>query len=489
MGKEASIKRNIVMNAILSMSAFIFPLITFPYISRVLGPEGTGKVSLATSWVTYFNMIAQLGIPTYGIRACAQVREDKTLLSRTVHELLFINALLSVIAYVAFFTLIAFYPKIREERLLYTIVSSTILLNALGMEWLFKGLEQYEYITKRSILFKTIAVILMFLSIRTKSDYVLYGAISVIASSASNIVNFIYARKFIFFKPIGGYQLMRHMKAVGVFFAMTCATVIYTNLDVVMLGYLTTDVDVGYYNAAVRIKVILVSIVTSLGNALLPRASYYVEHKKMDDFNRITRKALRFVLVIATPLMLYFILYASFGIFFIAGKQYSGSILPMQIIMPTLVFIGLTNIMGIQVLIPLGKERIVLYSEITGALVDAVLNLMLIPVYKSTGAAIGTVVAELAVFIYQYFALKDELAGVFKEFQYRHQILALVGAVIASYWASLIQWSKVFVLEQFIVLLITSLCFSGAYLAILLFFKEPVIIEIKESILQRLSAR
>lgn len=161
MKKQKSLKINFIMNAILTMSSFIFPLITFPYVSRVLLPVGTGKVSFATSLISYFSMFAQLGIPTYGIRACAKVRDNREELTRTAHELLMINLVMDVISYLALGCALVFIPKLQEDRLLYIVVSSTILLTSIGMEWLYKALEQYTYITIRSIVFKFVALIAM----------------------------------------------------------------------------------------------------------------------------------------------------------------------------------------------------------------------------------------------------------------------------------------------------------------------------------------
>ena len=158
------------MNAILTMSSFIFPLLTFPYISRILLPEGTGKVSFATSVISYFALFAQLGIPTYGIRACAQVRDNKEELSRITQELLIINLITSVFAYAVLAVVLIAVPRFRTDRILYLIISVTILMNAIGMEWLYKGLEQYTYITVRSIAFKAAAVVAMFLLVHQKSD-------------------------------------------------------------------------------------------------------------------------------------------------------------------------------------------------------------------------------------------------------------------------------------------------------------------------------
>lgn len=481
--KEKSLKKNFCMNAILTMSQFIFPLITFPYVSRILLAEGTGKVSFATSIISYFAMFAQLGIPTYGIRACAQVRNDKKKLSKTAQEIFIINIIMSILAYIVFFIALCNVPRLKDEKTLLIIVSATIFFNAIGMEWLYKALEQYTYITIRSVIFKFIALIAMFLLIHQQSDYIIYGAISIFASSASNIFNFFNVHKYISLRPVGEYNFKQHLKAVSVFFALSCAATIYVNLDTVMLGFMKTNVDVGYYNAAVKIKTILVSIVTSLGTVLLPRASYYVEHGLKEDFYRITKKTINFVFLVATPLMLYFMFFAKEGIFFLSGNTYGGAIVPMQIIMPTLFFIGLTNIMGMQILVPLGKENIVLYSEIVGAVVDLAINYILIPKYASAGAAIGTLVAEIAVWIVQYIYLRKQIKDAYKNVRYGILILALFLGSIASLWVK-----KVFS-GSFIVLLNSAILFFGVYFIVLTIAKEPLIYQIEEGLLTKLKKK
>lgn len=430
--KQKSLKLNFVMNAALTMSSIIFPIVTFPYVSRILMPSGTGRVTFATSLISYFSIFAQLGIPTYGIRACAQVRDDRAKLSKTVHELLIINLIMSFFVYIFLGVALVTVPRLFEDRILYIIISSTILLNVIGMEWLYKGLEKYSYITIRSIIFKFIALIAMFVFVHKKDDYIIYGAISIFAASASNILNIIHARKYIDFSFIGHYDLRKHLKAVLVFFAMSCATTIYTNLDTVMLGFMKSDIDVGYYNAAVKIKVILVQVVASLGGVLLPRCSYYVEKGMWAEFKRICSKALNFVVVIALPLSVYFIIYAQDAIVFLSGAEYLGAIFPMKIIMPTLLFIGITNILGLQILVPLGKERIVLYSEIAGAITDLLLNIILIPKFGASGAAMGTLVAEFVVLSVQYVALRKQLFDIFIKIQYWKIIAATIVSAVAS---------------------------------------------------------
>ena len=469
--KKKSIKLNFIMNIILTMSSFIFPLITFPYVSRVLLPVGTGKVSMATSVITYFSMFAQLGIPTYGIRACAKVRDNREKLSKVAQELLIINIIMSMISYMVLIILLFYVPKFRCEKELYVILSFNIILTSIGMEWLYKALEQYTYITVRSVIFKFIALIFMFFLVHKQTDYVIYGGITIFAASASNILNLINVHKFINLKLVGNYNFRRHLKPVLIFFAMSCATTIYTNLDTVMLGFMTTDTDVGYYNAAVKIKVILVSVVTSLGTVLMPRASYYIQHEMWDEFYKLSKKAIKFVLLAATSMMIYFMIFAREGVLFLSGEAFGGAVVPMIIVMPTLLFIGLTNIMGIQMLIPMGKENAVMISTFAGAIVDLILNAIFIPFLGSSGAAIGTLVAEFVVLIVQMVYLKKDVKYLYSNQSYFKIIIALAISTVVALAV------KHFISGVFIKLVISAVLFFGVYVVMLYIMKEEVVSE------------
>lgn len=479
MAEKKSLKLNFIMNAMLTMSSFLFPLISAPYIYRVLQADGKGKVTFATALVAYFLMLARLGIPTYGVRACAKVRDDRQALSKTAHELLIINLVMSVVSYGLLFLGLVFVPQLQSDRVLYLVVSLTIIFDTIGMEWLYKALEQYRYIAIRSMLFKLIALVAMFVLVRTREDYVIYGALTIFAASASSVLNFVHARKYISMRPMPGYRFRPHLKAVAIFFAMTCASTVYTNLDTVMLYFMRGETVVGYYDAAVKIKSILVSIVTSLGVVLLPRASYYVERGEMDQFRNITRKALNFVFVAALPMMLYFMIFARQGILLLSGEGYGDSVAPMQIIMPTLLFIGLSNILGIQILVPTGREKVVLWSLIVGAVVDVILNLTLIPTYGAAGAAAGTMVAEFAVLVYQYWMLRREVGSSFRMIPYGKLLLALTLSTAASIW---LLWLE---LGVFVTLILSAALFFGCYGVMLLILRESMTCQLLHQMLGR----
>lgn len=191
-------------------------------------------------------------------------------------------------------------------------------------------------------------------------------------------------------------------------------------------------------------------------------------------------KAINFVFLVATPMMIYFIIFAKEGIFFLSGSAYAGSIIPMQIIMPTLLLIGLTNIMGIQMLVPLGREKTVLYSEIAGVIVDVILNALLIPKMASAGAAIGTLAAEAAVLMVQYIALRNEIKNAFRNVHYGSLVIALAVASILSVFIKQTSFGI------FTMLCISAVVFFGVYFGILTVMKEPLVIDIENQLLKKI---
>lgn len=474
-----SIKFNFIMNAILTVSSVIFPMITFPYYSRILGAEGTGSIGFAISVVAYFTMIASLGVPTYGIRACAKVRDNKEKLSQTVQELLIINGITTALMYIAFFVSLSVVPKFGEQKEILIMVSVSIVLNTMGGQWLYSALEKYSYITLCTLVFKILGIVLMFAFIHKPEDYILYGGISAIASYGSGILNFINMRKYVTLKKTGPYDFKRHIKPILTFFLMSASISIYTNLDKVMLGFMKTNTDVGYYDASVRIKTILVSVVTSLGTVLLPRMSFYIEKGEKEAFNRTLTKAFRFVMVAATGLMVFFILFARESILLLSGNEFLPAVLPMQLLMITLLLIGLSNITGIQILTPLGEEQKVLISILAGATLDFILNLFLIPRYASAGAAFATVMAELVVLVVQCIYLKDMLKGLIKNISFGKILIAVAVATGGAFGIqSVVHFSANTFLQLFIALAMEAVVFFGIYGGLLMLMKEPLVLEI-----------
>lgn len=486
MSKHKSLKVNFILNVLLSLTSLIFPLITFPYVSRILQPAGLGKVSFATSIISYFSIFAQLGIPTYGIRACSKVKDSTEKLSKTVIEILLINLITVIISYCALGFSLVYVDKFQDYRTLVVIISSSILLNALGVEWLYKALEQYSYITIRSIAFKVIAVILMFLLVNNQDDYLIYGFISIFAASASNILNFLNLRKYIKIKKntLLHFSCRKHLKPIFIFFLMSVATTIYTQLDTIMLGFMKDDIVVGYYNVATKIKSVLCGIVSAFGAVILPRASYFIEKKMIEEFRSVTIKSVEFITIFSIPISLFFILNSKDSIIFLSGTEYIAAEPAMNILMPTVVLIGFTNLFSMQMLIPQGKEKVNLWASISGLAVDAVANYLLIPKYDILGASVATLLAEFIVFLIEFAFLKDVLIEAFQKIKWK----SLLSSIVLSSSIMLIIKKVVIVSNLFISLSVCAVAFFGAYAVVLIALKEPLVYENFHKVKQKLNA-
>ncbi len=468
--KQHSVKYNFIMNFILTASNFIFPLITFPYVSRVLLASGNGKVNFAASVVNYFLMAASLGIPTYGIRACAKVRDDKDALSKTVQEILIINLFSTALVTLTYLICIFTVPRFEQDKTLYLIEGVNIVLNMFGVNWLYQALEQYDYITVRSVIFKFISMILMFLLVHQQSDYRIYAAITVVAAVGSNILNFIRLRRFVTFNRFNNYEFKKHLRPIFILFAQSVTTSIYTNLDTVMLGFMKNDEAVGLYTASVKVKGILLSIVTSLGSVLLPRMSYYVKQNAKDEFYKLLRLALNAVLFMSFPLAVYFSIESRNCILFLAGQGYLGAIPAMAIITVAIIPTGLTGIIGIQTLTPLNREKQVLFSVIVGAVTDFLLNLIMIPRWGAAGAALATTIAEFLVLLVQIILARDILKNVAGEIHFIKYLLITAAVSIPT----LILTQRLHY-NVFINLVITAFVFFGIYVLILYAVKDELL--------------
>ena len=473
-----SIKFNFIMNFILTVSNFLFPLITFPYISRVLLPEGTGKIAFALSIVSYFTIFASFGVATYGIRAIAQVRDDKERLSKTMHELLFINIISMTIVYVALAIAILVVPKFAMEKELFWVTSLFILFTIIGIEWLYKGLEKYQYITIRTIIFKIASLFLVFLFVKEKSDYIIFAFISIFAIVGSGVLNLINSRKLINYILYSEYEFKKHLKPMFVLFLTSMAIAIYTSLDEGLLGLLSSPEQVGYYNAAVRVKGILFTLITSLGVVLLPRLSYYVENHMETEFHEALAKSTNFIIVIAASVVIFFTLFAKETILILAGENYVASIIPLQIVVWALILSAITNILGIQILLPLKKDKQLLFSVLCAATVDVIANFLLVPKLAAVGTALSVIAAELSVLIVQIIILRQYIKILFSGLQLHKIIIALLIAIACALFVREIVVNT----STLIIFLCSSSVFFLAYFIILLLLKEKFIMYVYHTI-------
>lgn len=393
--KAGSIKKNAIINVIYTISNIAFPLLTFPYVSRILLAEGLGKVSLFSSIANYAVLFASLGISTYGIRATARVRENEQELSQVTAELLSINLISTIIVLLVFVCVIPFVGRLNREPELLIINGVLVLSSTLSMSWLYSGLEQYSYIAKRSIALKTVSAILIFVFVKDAFDYKKYAAIVAFSSIGSYLLNFLYSRNFVDLFKIQKLKWKRHLKPMLLLFASILAVSVYTELDTIMLGFLRDDTEVGLYSMAVKIKGVLLNCINAVSAVLLPRMSYYLSEHNLKDYNNVLKISTALVFMFSIPMAALFILEARDSILIIGGESYLGAVLCMQTVMPILLVSGFSNVLGNQVLIPQGLDACFMKAVLAGAAIDFGLNIILMPRYGCVGAAIATLIAEV----------------------------------------------------------------------------------------------
>lgn len=474
MGKNKnSLVLNIICNGVLSLSQILFPLITFPYITRVLGVEANGANSFALSTVKYFALFATLGMATYGVKACAQVKDDRKELSKVVHELLMISLIPTIAILTVLYVCIAFLPAFSNYSVLMFIYSLDIVFNIIGINWLYQAIENFSYITTRAILFKLIAMAMMFLFVKSPKDVAIYAFISIFASCGGNIINIIYSRKFIDYKRIGNYNLKKHMKPILFLFATALAVNIYSNMDSVMLGLFCGDYDTGIYYVAVKVKTILITLVSSFSVVIMSRLAYTKTNSEQGIIN-LLKRSYSVIIFITVPVVLFFIMFAKESILFLSGEAYMESVMPMRILMPTIFISAVSQILGNQYSVSAGKEKNLMIAVISGAVINLVANLILIPTLSYNGAAIGTILAEMMQCIIQMVLAKDI---VYKVFSSRKFVGSFLGAFLAGV-VSIILAKFIKLSSPFFVLAVNSIAFFSVYVGFMIFIKYDICIHI-----------
>ena len=407
--KVHSIKFNAIINSLYTFVNVVFPIITFPYVSRVLLVEGVGKVNFFSSISGYAILLAGLGIGIYGIREVSKTRDDRINLANVTTELFRLNLIITGIVLCFYLLVCLCVDRLREELFLIALNFVIIFSAPFSVEWFLSGMEQYTFITKRNVYVKIFSLILIFLFVKDAGDYVIYAGIIALSSVLTNFINFFYARTLVDVSMSSNLEYSKHIKPMMLLFGSVLAVSVYINLDTVMLGFICGDREVGLYVTAVKVKGVLLALVNAVSIVMLPRLSYYLVNKMNDEYNALLKKSIDLIFFVTVPLSVFFILKSYNCVYILGGSNYSDATLCMQILMPILIISGLSNIVGNQILIPKGKDKCYTKSVSFGALVDIVLNFILMKKYGCYGAAIATLLAEICQMSCQCFYAKDEL--------------------------------------------------------------------------------
>lgn len=398
--KEKSVFKNALLNIIRVSLSVVFPLITFPYVSRVLMAEKLGRVNYASSVEAYFALIASLGISTYAVREGVRRRHDREEFQKFANEVFTVNLITALISYVFLSITVFIFRALHEYSLLIYLQSISIILTVIGVDWINSVFEDYLYITVRSFMIQIVLLIVMFLTIKSPDDYYKYALLTVLSNGITCILNFFHTKKYCKVRITKKCQFVKHVKGLLIFFANNLAINIYSNADTTMLGYIDGDYEVGIYAVAVKIYNVIKAVIAAMFTACIPRLSAYYSNEKYDEYKALLNQIINTCTLFMFPAVAGLVVLAKPIVLVISGEGFIQATSSLSIIAFGIIGAIYGGIMTNCVNLPMGREKYNLNGTIIAALVNVVLNFAFIPLFHENGAAITTVIAEFTVLIY-----------------------------------------------------------------------------------------
>ena len=401
------VKKNVLYSTFLTGANYIFPLITYPYISRVLGPSNIGENEFALRIVGYFLLFASLGIATVGTREIAKCKQSREECSRTFSSILVLNIILIFVLYFIRIYSVASFQRVRPLLL---IGSMQIAFTPFLIEWLYKGVEDFPYITKRSLAVRILYVISIFIFVKTEEDLPKYFTLTICSMVLNAVFNWGYKKKYVKF-TLNGIKLRKYVKPYFTFGLYALLTSMYISFNVLFLGIVSTDIEVGYYSSATKLFSVVLAFFTSFSTVMMPRMSNMFANNDAESARCLIYKSFELLYPLAFTLILIGEFFAPQIIMILSGPGYEGAILPFRIILPLIFIIGTEQILIVQMLTPMGKDKAVLINSIVGSIFGLVLNFIIVPRLGCTGSAIVWLCSEIAVFSSAFYFVCKAASG------------------------------------------------------------------------------
>lgn len=478
----SSIQKNFFYNTIHSITQVLFPLIIFSYVARVIEPIGIGKVAFVESICRYAILIAALGIPIYGVREVAKLKEDKIKLSKLCSELITIHFISSLLISFVYLIMVSTTSKLSDHLNFYLIGLVMIFSNIFSIEWYFQGIGDFKFITIRTLIVRIVMTILVFFMVTKPEHSFNFFLLTVFTNLIISIINLWHANKQLAIKLTFQIKnLKQHFKPLLLIFSTTISISIYVLLDTIMLGFLSDEKAVGFYSMALKISKIPMLFVGAIGLVLIPQLSFSFSNKDYGRFNMLIAKSINFVITFSFPIIFYIVSVSDELIHVFAGEQFLGASLSLKILSTLVLLIGLSNIFGMQILTPMGKDKYLTYSVVFGTVFSLSLNYILIPIYQEIGAVITNVITEIIVTgMTFYFASKF----IKLDLKYTFIIKSFLFSIPFYFFSSLI--SK-FTINN-ITILIGTTVLAGFYFLIMQFYllKNDIIIDLKNNLKQKI---
>lgn len=407
MKNKNSAKKNFIYNIVYQILILIIPLITAPYLSRVIGAEGVGTYSYTYSIVYYFMLLCLLGVNNYGNRSIAKVREDKEKLSKTFWGIYIFQLLMGIVMLIMYILYVFIFENSYKNI---ALIQSLFIVSAmLDISWFYFGLEEFKMTITRSTLIKILNVILIFLFVRTSEDLWKYTLIMSGMTILSQVILWGFINKRIHITKLKKEDVLKHIKPNLILFIPVIAVSLYKIMDKIMLGKMTNVLEVGYYENAEKIINIPITLITALGTVMLPRLSNMVSNGENEELNKYIKKSISFVMFMSFAMCMGLICigYKFAPIYF--GEEFQKTGILIMLLATTLPFLSFANVIRTQYLIPKERDKEYIISVSLGAIVNLVMNFIFIPKFLSIGACIGTIAAEFIVMLYQIIKVKNEI--------------------------------------------------------------------------------
>jgi O-antigen/teichoic acid export membrane protein len=402
-------QKNIFYNVLLAVSQVLFPLLTFPYLARVLGPENIGLYNFSESYARYFALVAALGISVYGVREIAKKQEQPKALSNTFAELFLINFIATCILSVVYIFTIVYSTKLSSHANLFYWSFLFFFFQVFVLEWFFTGINQFKYIAIRFFFIRLVFIAAIFIFIKEANDYVKYMQLQVGLTVFLAIINFVYLFKFIDLKNIrlNELNITKHLKPLFLLFLTIFSISVYLHFDTVLLGILADNESVGYYSAPLKLVKIIIAVLAAITAAMFPKMVQFFEQGDLVQFEKMLSQSFELVMSIGIPTSILVYILAPEIIFILFGSSFELAIIPLQITAPLILIVSLSTIFGFQILSVHSKDSAILKSAVAGMLFSLIASFLLIPKFKQEGAAYIILCTELLVLsFFIYFSAK-----------------------------------------------------------------------------------
>lgn len=476
----ASIKRNFVYNFILTIANYIFPLLVFPYVSRVLGVEGIGICEFVDNVINYYILFSMMGINVLGIREIANVKNEKHNLSKTFTSLFVLNGLITIIVLMFLISSIYFIPEFYEHKDLMWVGVCKVFFNFFVIEWFYKGMEDFEYITKRTIIVKCLFVLSVFVFVRDRTDYGIYYLLTVLMLLANAIINTVHRYNFVKIK-FRDICLLKYVKPNFMLAVYQLLTSLYTTFNVIYLGFVVGTEQVGFFSVASKIVLLALGLFTAFSSVMLPRMSAILSKGCHDDFNVLVNKSFRILLLFSVPIIIVMEVFAVHIVAIIAGDSFEASVTMLRVLSPLIFICGFEQLLIWEIMMPQRQDKKILIFSAIGALVGIMLNVLLVRTIEGNGSSVSWTASEFTIMCLALYNVGKTIKINFP----LKELFVIIGLSIPcvsfAVFLSSMEYNKFIIL--FVGTLFTVSYFGYVYLYIV---RDNLVIQIRDSIINKL---